>query len=116
MSLMDAMTKSIISNHYERDRINREDFIKKHLGGDGYIVDGFIIDNHHKDGLEVHSLTDKGIIIIHNLKTGKLCTKLLARPNQIMRYYESTGRELPPEYNDILELAQEHQRLGYNNI
>lgn len=111
---MGAMTESIISNHYKNNRIDREDFIKECLGGDGYIVDGFIVDNHHKDGLEVHSLTDKGVIIIHNLKSGKLCTKLLARPGQIKRYYESTGRELPPEYEDIIKLAQQHKDLGYH--
>ena len=116
MYLMESETKNIISKHYQNDRIDREDFIKKHLGGDGYIVDGFIVDRHHKDGLEVHSLTDKGVFIIHNLASGKLCTKLLARPNQIIRFYESTGREKPPEYEDILRLARLHKKLGYHEM
>jgi hypothetical protein len=78
------------------------------------MVDGFIIDRGHKNGLEVHSISDKGIIVIHNLNSGKLITKLLARPQQIKRYYESTGRAPPPEYESILELAKQHHILGYN--
>ena len=78
------------------------------------MVDGFVIDRGHKDGLEVHSITDNGLIIIHNLTSGKLITKLLARKNQIKRYYESTGREPPEDYEDILRLAELHESLGYN--
>ena len=116
MCLMVIKVKIMVSQHYKDKRSSREDFIKEHLGGDGYIVDGFVVDKHHPAGLEVHSITDKGVIIIHNLISGKLCTKLLARPQQIKRYYESTGREPPPEYKDILRLAREHQELGYNNV
>lgn len=108
--------KKKVSNHYKNERYKRERFIKNHLGGDdGYIIDGFIIDNHHKHGLEVHSITDNGIIVIHNLVSGKLITKLLARENQIKRYYKITGREPPPEYENILHLARWHESLNYNN-
>lgn len=102
------------TNHYKNERYKREKFIDKNFGDDGYIVDGFVVDKGHPNGVEVHSITDKGIIIVNNYRTGKLVTKLLARPQQIKRYYESTGRMHPPEYDDILELALQHQRLGYN--
>ena len=103
-----------MTNHYKNKRCNREKFIEEYLGGNGYMVDGFVIDRGHKDGLEVHSITDNGLIIIHNLTSGKLITKLLARKNQIKRYYESTGREPPEDYEDILRLAELHESLGYN--
>lgn len=106
----------MVTKHYQRERCRREKFIEKYLGGDGYIIDGFIVDNNHPNGLEVHSLTDNGIIIIHNLLSGNLISKLIARPNQIKRYYESTGREPPKEYERILELAKWHQSLGYNHV
>ena len=64
----------------------------------------------------MHSITDKGVIVIHNLLSGKLCTKFIARKNQITRYYESTGREPPLEYGDILVLARQHEKLGYHKI
>ena len=106
----------ITTNHYKNKRSARENFISEHLHGDGMIVDGFIIDKGHKNGLEVHSITDKGIIIIHNLNSGKLITKLLARPWQIIRYYKITGRQPPAEYEEILRLAELHKQLGYNEI
>lgn len=103
------------TKHYKNQRYGREKFINKYIG-DGYIVDGFVVDKGHPNGVEVHSITENAIIIVHNYRTGKLVTKLLARPQQIKRYYESTGRKPPPEYEDILELARQHNILGYNNI
>ena len=103
------------TNHYKKQRYKREKFIDKNIG-DGYIIDGFVVDKGHPNGVEVHSITDNAIIIVHNYRTGKLVTKLLARPQQIKRYYESTGRKHPPEYNDVINLAYQHQCLGYNHI
>lgn len=103
------------TKHYKNQRYGREKFINKYIG-DGYIVDGFVVDKGHSNGVEVHSITENAIIIVHNYRTGKLVTKLLARPQQIKRYYEATGREPPPEYEHILEIALEHNILGYNNI
>ena len=106
----------MVTKHYKNQRHKREDFINKYLHDDGYIVDGFVVDKGHRNGLEVHSITDNGIIIIHNLVSGALITKLIARPNQIRRYYESTGREPPKEYERILELAKWHESLHYNYV
>lgn len=100
------------TKHYKKDRHRRERLINDL--GDSYIIDGFIVDKGHKNGLEVHSITSNGIIVIHNLESGKLVTKLIARPHQIERYYESTGREKPTEYNDIIRLARWYEILGFN--
>lgn len=105
----------MVSKHYETQRNEREKFIEECLG-EGHIIDGFIVDKGHPRGAEVHSITDNGIIIVHNLLSGKLVTKLLARPQQIKRYYQYTGREPPKEYKKILELARQHQILGYNEL
>ena len=113
---MESETKNIISKHYIRNRSDREDFIREHLGGDGNVVDSFVIDKFHPMGKELHEVTDNGLIIIRNLNSGKICTKLIARPNQIMRLYEADGREKPPEYENILKLAQKYKELGYNEI
>ena len=104
-----------MTNHYKNKRCNREKFINEHLG-DGHIVDEFVVDKGHPNGAERHCITSNAIIIIYNVISGKLVTKLLARPQQIIRYYESTGRRHPPEYNNILELARQHQCLGYNHM
>ena len=109
------MKNTKISKHYNYKRSKRERFIEKCLHGDGNIIDGFIVDRGHKDGAEVHSLTDNGIIIVNNLESGALVTKLIARPQQIMRYYFD-GREKPPEYNRVMELAKWHESLNYNDV
>ncbi len=99
------------SSHYHYKRKRRDKIIKNRLHGDGYIIDGFVIDRGHKDGLEVHSITENGVIIIHNYHTGKLITKLIARPEQIERYYKNSGT-IPPKR--VLFLARWHEDLGYN--
>lgn len=101
------------TKHYKYDRCKREQLINDL--GESHIIDGFIVDKKHKNGLEVHSITDNGIIIIHNLESGELITKLIARPHQIERYYEDTGREKPLEYDNIMESAKWHHILGFNN-
>ena len=62
----------MVSKHYDKQRYKRERLINKVINGDGYMIDGFIVDKGHKDGLEVHSITDTGLILIHNYHTGKL--------------------------------------------
>lgn len=106
----------MVSKHYQGQRSERERFIEECLGGDGKVVDSFIVDKGHKDGIERHEITDNGIIVIYNVVTNKLCSKLIARPHQIKRYYQSTGRRYPKGYKRILALAEEHKNLGYNNL
>ena len=109
------MKDTKVSKHYNYKRGKRERLIEKRLHGDGNIIDGFVVDRGHKDGAEVHSITDNGIIIVHNLESGALVTKLIARPEQIERYY-SDGREKPQEYNRVIELAKWHESLNYNDV
>lgn len=115
MCLTVMKVKRMVSKHYNNQRARRERFIEEHLHDDGVMIDGFIINRGHEHGAECHSITDKGIIVIHNLQSGKLITKLLARSNQIKRYYELTGRETPPEYESVLQLAKAHEKLRYNS-
>lgn len=105
----------MVSKHYNNQRSQREKFIDEHFEND-YIVDEFIVDRGHPHGAERHCITNNGIVIIYNLNSGKLITKILARPRQIKRYYKSTGREHPNGYKKILALAAEHKNLGYHNL
>lgn len=106
----------MVSQHYQNQRNERERFIEECLGGDGKVIDSFIVDKGHRNGLEKHCITDNGIIIIYNLASKKLISKLIARPFQIKRYYKSTGRRYPKGYKKILALAERHQILGYNEL
>lgn len=102
----------MVSKHYQGQRNEREKFIDEHFKND-YIVDEFIVDKGHPHGAERHCITNNGIIIIYNLNSGKLVTKLIAREGQIKRYYYNSGRE-PPAY--LVKLARQHESLGYNNL
>ena len=55
--------------------------------GLGNPVNRFIVDRGHRNGPEIHELTDTGIINVYNEWSGKLVTRLIARPGQIRRYY-----------------------------
>lgn len=100
------------SKHYNSERVSREYLIDFGIGL-GHVVNDFVINRGHKDGPEIHSITDTGIILIHNQKSGKMVTKLIARPGQIARYYLAEGRVAP---QSIVDIAREHQKKGYNHI
>lgn len=99
------------NKHYQNDRNKRERIIRNRINGDGDVIDSFIVDKGHKDGLEIHNITNTGLIIIYNKESGKLITKLIARPAQIKRYYSESNRK-PPKW--LLDLAQWHYIMGYN--
>ena len=101
----------MVSRHYKSKRYKREKFIDKHLNGDGKVIDSFIVDKEHKNGLERHDITENGVIVVYNAGTNKLVTKLVARPQQIKRYYYNSGRE-PPQW--LLNLCRWHEDLHYN--
>ncbi len=100
------------TNHYANDRQAREQLIRDVIG-QGNRVARFRWDRGHKNGAEIHEISDTGIITIYNERTGKLITKLIAQPYQIERYYKAVGKVAP---EDILKLAYEHKRLRYNEI
>ena len=97
------------SSHYVKDRIARENLIKQI--GIGRAVATVRIDRGHPAGPELHTLTTTGIIIIHNEATGKLVTKLIARPGQIRKRFKVT-----PEIERIIQIAALHQSLNYNHV
>lgn len=96
------------SRHYTNDRQKREEIIKKI--GYGKIIKSVVVDRGHKNGPEIHNLSDTGIITIQNQRTKKMITKLIARPGQIKRYYKEN--EIIP--SGLLDLARQHQKLALN--
>jgi len=96
------------SNHWNRDRQNRAEIIAKI--GDGRIIKEMIVDNHHPAGAELHTLSDTGIITIFNARTHKMVTKLIARPGQVRRYF-NTNETIP---QNLINLAMEHQKMAFN--
>ncbi len=93
--------------HFSRDRQDRENLIKQI--GEGRVIKTVEVDKGHPNGPEIHKITDNAIVVIYNKRTGRLITKLIARPSQIRRYFEE-GRA-PKE---LINKAREHQNKGYN--
>ena len=103
----------MVSKHYENRRCEREKFIDEYLGGDGKVIDSFVVDKGHKDGVERHDITSHGIIVVYNLLSGKLVTKLIAREGQLKRYYYTCSKN-PPLW--LINLCRRHEDLGYNQL
>lgn len=99
------------TKHYDEERNEREKFIKENIG-DGKVIRSFVVDKGHKDGAEIHSITDTGLIIIRNIYTGKIITMLIARPNQLNRLYK-TINTTPPKW--LIDLAMKHEKLNYHH-
>lgn len=100
--------------HYNNDKNCdvRRNIIEKYIGWGNEIFSAEV-DRGHKNGTEIHVVTDSGIIKIYNTRTRKHVTDLIARPNQIKRVYNSAGRYAPKW---LLEIAFENQNRGYNLV
>ena len=98
------------SNHYRRDRQAREAIINQI--GTGNVIKEVVVDRGHRNGPEVHKITDTALILVYNQRTGILITKLIARPAQILRYYG----EDEPKPTRVVELARVHARMKYNEM
>lgn len=96
------------SKHYLTDRAARETIVNQI--GMGKVIDKFVVDRHHRNGAEIHEITDTGIIIIYNQRTKKMITKLIARPGQIKRYY--TNGNAPKK---LLEIAYQNTVINHFN-
>ena len=99
--------------HFNADRRTRHNNIVKHIG-DGKYVTTFLCDTNHPNGNELHNIFDNGIILVQNENTKKIVTELIARPNQIKRYWTLSNKELPQTMNYIIEKCLLHEQKGYN--
>ena len=98
------------SRHYTKDRQQREAIITQI--GMGTVIKEVVVDRGHRNGPEVHKITNTALILIYNQRTGILVTKLIARPAQILRYY----RKNEPKPTKVIKLAKIHTKLKYNEM
>ena len=97
------------SRHWENDRQKRSKIIAQI--GMGQVIKEVVVDRGHRNGPEIHKVTTTGLVVIYNQRTGIMVTILIARPNQIKRYFEEN--KAPQE---IINLAFEHMKAGYNKM
>lgn len=102
------------TRHYDVDKNTavRREIIEKYIGW-GEDIFSAEVDRGHKNGTEIHIITDTAIIKIYNTRTKKHITDLIARPNQIKRVYNAKGQYAP---RWLLEIAFENQNRGFNIV
>lgn len=98
------------SRHWENDRQRRSRIIAQI--GMGQVIKEVVVDRGHKNGPEIHKVTTTGLVVIYNQQTGIMVTILIARPNQIKRYFEKE-EQVPQE---TINLAFEHMKAEYNKM
>ena len=97
-----------VSGHY----INRSERAK-HMNYNIKLVNAFVVDKHHENGLEIHAIYDDGTIKIFNYRTKKLITVLFGRVGQIVRYYQELS--IPVPYA-VLCKADENEKQRRNHL
>lgn len=99
--------------HWNDERKSRHEKIKENIG-EGKFISSFIVDTGHPHGDEIHTIFDNGMILIQNADTGRLVTELIARPEQVKRYWEKLGKGYPIEIYKFLSLTSFHRRKKWN--
>lgn len=102
----------MLTEHARNMSIERKTKIKEI--GIGKTLDRFIWDKGHKNGAEIHTITTTGLIIVQNKRTNNLVTVLIARPQQIRRYYEYYNKPVNNAVKAVLTVAREHTDRGFN--
>lgn len=113
------------TRHYQEDRAKRQEFIDEY--GEGDVLYSFLVDRNHPNGKEWHHITDTGLIVVTNERTGNHVTTLIARPGQLSRYekgwYGQVEKMLDCMGNEVnsvklpqwlYKIAMENQRNGNN--
>lgn len=107
-----------VSAHMANNDRNNRRVVAASLDKKAHVVASFLVDKGHKDGQEVHVVTNNGIIYVFNhmkLFLGAhnaLVTILIARPNQVERLFEACGM---PVDEAIIAKCKEHQARGLNH-
>lgn len=108
--------KSGITSHALYKRKNRLSKVLE-LDKEPKIDKVFLVDRGHKEGQELHCVSQEGIIYIYNfiklyMETEDcFVTALIARPNQVKRLYEECKLNVNQQ---IIDRCYEHQKLKFN--
>lgn len=100
------------------DRSQRYAAYSDRMSGIGESLYSFVVDTGHPNGYEIHTLTEKAVIVIQNQRTGNVVTVLAARPGQVTRYWNLLG--LRPPYDDefdiVMRFAELNKTSGLNEL
>lgn len=76
----------------------------------GSVVSSFLVDKHHAQGKELHTITARGLCFVQNASTRKLITVLVLREKQLCRYYELSGMTKDKSFYDVRIVCSENQK------
>lgn len=109
------MKSARLSQHMffeRRERMIAANFSNTHQ----FAVAAFEVNRGHPDGPEIHFITNMGVIVIFNKYSHKICSILIARPNQVKRYFDDCGIKISREIWRVVRIAGKHNRQGLNMI
>ena len=117
LSDVSDFASSLDSLHWSNDRSDRRSIYIEKVRTIGSGVYSFLVDTGHPNGYEIHTITEKGFIVIQNNRTKNIITILAARPGQIKRYWLSLEEAFPKDgdFSLILRFAANHAARGLNN-
>lgn len=105
------LNEMVQTAHFSKERIQRFEYIKSILDGEiGEAVASFRVDEEDGRGDTIHTLTDKGVVVIQNYFTKRLITIYLAIPSQVRRLFNDV---VPIDYYYIVELTKHYVRKGW---
>ena len=101
--------------HASSERMARMDAAMR-LDEGSHVDNIFVVDKGHRDGLELHVVTSRGIIYVLNKEKFEknincLVTVLIGRPNQVARLYRACGLYAP---NMIIQHCIRNKAKGRN--
>ena len=102
----------MVSKHYKNQRHNREKFIKRHLNNDGNIIDGFIVDKGHKNGAEIHTLTDNGIYLIKNCNSNTALNSPINNTTEAYDMFLFVNQRIKVADSSLVGIYQQTFALG----
>jgi hypothetical protein len=99
--------------HAINDRFARMRSYRNYLS-DKFLF-GFIVDNHHAKGRELHFINDYGLVYIFNEKTKKFITIIHPRSKQLHHYFKSLGLPIDSRIRSlgvILDIRNKKYKLN----
>jgi hypothetical protein len=117
-----------VSRHFKDERQERNTkVLQEDLDNAGNPLCSFKVYTGHPKGWEVHTITDRAIVVCQNLSTGILITIKPAIPKEIEEYWKKLGRRLPEvvvnmatrksmSFKDLLAAAEYNEEHGLNKI
>lgn len=81
------------TKHLTDERKERMVVYQKYLSTN--FIEGFLVDNGHRNGAERHFINENGLAYIYNDKSKKFITITHLRSGQLYHYFKSTDTPIP---------------------